>query len=236
MAIVLVIDDDAHFRRLASVALAAKAHTVLEAGRCAQGSSLLARNKPDLIIMDGLLPDGDGAAWVKAQRAAGCTVPVIFISAFRKTPREQQALARESGIDEMMAKPITAAGLLAKVERVLKKHGADREEEVVLGADELRILEAMRGQYAADLPNLVSGLQTAVKQLGVNPHDSALLGVARRRAHQIAGTAGSFGFAAVGDACAGLEQTIIALQAGGELGPVEAALRALVLADFPELA
>jgi HPt (histidine-containing phosphotransfer) domain-containing protein len=105
----------------------------------------------------------------------------------------------------------------------------------VLGEGELRALELMRAQYSADLPNLVAGLQAAVKQLAASPRDLAVQGVARRRAHQIAGTAGSFGFAAIGDACAGLEQTIVALQAGGELGPVEAALRALVLADFPEL-
>ncbi len=236
MAIVLIIDDDAHFRRLASVTLSAKGHTVLEAGRCSAGSDLLLKHKPGLIIMDGLLPDGDGAAWVKAQRSSGCMVPVLFVSAFRKSPRELQTLARQSGIEEVLAKPITAPELLAKVERLLRKHGIGSGEEPVLGADDLRALELMSAHYAADLPNLVAGLQTAVKQLGINPRDPALQGVTRRRAHQVAGTAGSFGFAAIGDACAGLEQTVIALQAGGELAPVEAALRALVLADFPELA
>jgi DNA-binding response OmpR family regulator len=236
MASVLIIDDDSHFRRLASVTLSSRGHTVIEAGRCAEGGRAIAKQKPDLIIMDGLLPDGDGAAWVKSQRAAGLSVPVLFVSAFRKSPREQQALARESGIDSVLGKPISAAELLAKVESTLKKHGGSEDQvEVVLGEGELRALELMRAQYSADLPNLVAGLQAAVKQLAASPRDLAVQGVARRRAHQIAGTAGSFGFAAIGDACAGLEQTIVALQAGGELGPVEAALRALVLADFPEL-
>lgn len=235
MATVLVIDDDAHFRRLASVTLSAKGHTVLEAGRCSDGAKALARSRPDLIIMDGLLPDGDGAAWVKAQKAAGMTVPVLFCSAFRKTPREQQALAKDAGIEAVLAKPATAADLLARVERVLKKHGAEIEEEVVLDADALRALEQMRVQYTADLPNLVAGLQRAVQQLTAAPRDAALQGVARRRAHQIAGTAGSFGLPAIGDACSRLEQALVALQAGGELGPVELALRALDLADFPAL-
>ena len=236
MATVLIIDDDAHFRRLASVTLSAKGHTVVEGGRCSECETLLSRHRPDLLIMDGLLPDGDGAAWVKAQRVSGLSIPVLFVSAFRKTQREQQALTRDSGIDEMLGKPITAPELLAKVERVLKKHGGGSEQEPTLGSDDLRALELMQAQYAADLPNLVTGLQAAVKQLSASPRDAALQGVARRRAHQIAGTGGSFGFAAIGDACAGLEQTIVALQAGGQLGPVEAALRALVLADFPDLA
>ncbi len=235
MATVLVLDDDANFRQLASLTLNAAGHTVLEAGRCSAAASVLRSHKPDLLIVDGLLPDGEGTAWVKAQRGGGMTAPVVFISAFRKNSKELQPLLKASGIDHSLAKPATAAELLATVERVLRQHGIERKEEVTLGSEELRALEQMRARYAADLPGVISALQTSVRQLAANSGDAALRGVARRRAHQLAGTAGSFGFAPVGDACAKIEQAIIALQAGSEIGPVEAALRELVLADFPEL-
>lgn len=236
MANVLVVDDDPNFRRLVSVTLGAAGHTVLDAGRCGAAANALKSHKLDLLIVDGLLPDGDGVAWVKGQRASGMKVPVLFISAFRKTAREQQTLASNAGIDDVLAKPVTAPELLAKVERVLKKHGFESEELVLLGDEELRALEEMRAQYAAALPGVIAALQASVTELAANPGDAVLQGLARRRAHQLAGTAGSFGYAPLGDACAGLEQAILALRAGGPLQPVQAALRALVLADFPDLA
>lgn len=235
MATILVVDDDAHFRRLVSVTLTAKQHQVLEADRCSAGSQLLRGAKPDLIILDGLLPDGDGAAWIKQQRAGGLRAPVLFISAFRKSVKEQQALVTEWGVEATLAKPITAPELLGKVERMLQKHAGGADAPVVLSEQEQRALAEMSRQYAADLPGLVQGLQAAVRQLSAKPREAALQGVARRRAHQIAGSAGSFGFADTGDACALIEQAIINLQHGGDLEPVEKALRKLLLADFPEL-
>ena len=235
MPTILVVDDDAHFRRLVSVTLTAKGYDVLEAARCAAGTTMLQTNKVDLIILDGLLPDGDGTAWVKQQRAAGPIAPVLFISAFRKSAKEQQALAAEIAVEGMLAKPITGPELLAKVDRLLQKHGTGEAEEIALSADEKSALAQMSAQYAADLPTLVAGLQQAVGQLKLKPREGPLQGVARRRAHQIAGTAGSFGFAEIGDACALIEQAVVALQKGGEFEPVEKALNKLVLADFPEL-
>lgn len=236
MAIVLVVDDDANFRQLASLTLNAAGHTVLEAARCSAAVAVLRNHKPDLLVVDGLLPDGDGAAWVKNQRAGGMTIPVLYVSAFRRPDVEQQELLREAGIEASLVKPATAPELLTKVERVLHNHGIERVEEVWLGEAELQALEQMRAQYASDLPGVIAALQTSVRQLAASPASTALQGVARRRAHQLAGTAGSFGFGPVGDACAKLEQAIVALQAGGPFAPVEAALEDLVFADFPELA
>ena len=80
--------------------------------------------------------------------------------------------------------------------------------------DSLDELEQMRLRYAQELPELVSGLSVAVTQLRGRPEQPALLCEARRRAHQIAGMAGSFGFGAVGDACAAIEAALLKLQRG----------------------
>lgn len=236
MATLLVVDDDAHFRRLVSVTLSAKGHQVLEAARCSEGNKLLRGAQPELIILDGLLPDGDGAAWIKQHRAGGLRVPVLFVSAFRKSAKDQQALVTEWGVEATLAKPVSPPDLLAKVERMLQRSPGEAGEPAALSDDEQRALAEMSRQYAHDLPGLVQGLQEAVRQLEARPREGTLQGVARRRAHQIAGSAGSFGFADIGDACARIEQAIINLQQGGDLEPVQKALQRLVLADFPDLA
>jgi CheY-like chemotaxis protein len=77
------------------------------------------------------------------------------------------------------------------------------------------------------LAKVERGLKTALEQLRSSPRDSGLQGVARRRAHQIAGTAGSFGFDQIGDSCATLEDALARLQAGFDFAPVAAALDSL---------
>lgn len=83
-----------------------------------------------------------------------------------------------------------------------------------LGPAELTELEEMRRDYAARLPAMLRGIQDALDQLRRSPRDPAAQGVARRRAHDLAGTAGSFGFEAVGEICAAMEAAIASLQSG----------------------
>lgn len=118
---ILLIDDDPDFRHAAHRFLRSHGHVILEAGRCQDGERLLAMHLVDFVIVDGLLPDGDGLAWVKRQRDAGMKLPVLFVSAFRKTAQEQQRLRQECGLNDFLDKPITAAALLARVERLEKQ-------------------------------------------------------------------------------------------------------------------
>ncbi|OLD47489.1 MAG: hypothetical protein AUI48_03540 [Chloroflexi bacterium 13_1_40CM_2_68_14] len=72
-------------------------------------------------------------------------------------------------------------------------------------------LEALREAYTAELPQQLAGIALAVHQLRVAPSSAALRGVVRRRAHRVAGTAGSFGYDDIGDACARIEQGVLSL-------------------------
>jgi DNA-binding response OmpR family regulator len=173
---------------LVSTVIAGCGHKLIAVSSAKSAKPFLTEGGPDLVILDGLLPDADGATWLKGQRAQGMQLPVLFVSAFRKTARNQQRLKEECGVEDFLAKPTSAPALLAKVER---------------------------------------GLKTALEQLRSSPRDCGLQGVARRRAHQIAGTAGSFGFDQIGDSCATLEDALALLQAGFDFAPVAAALDSL---------
>jgi DNA-binding response OmpR family regulator len=229
MATILLIDDDPCFRSLVSTVISGCGHKLIEVSSVKTAHPFLAEGGIDLVILDGLLPDADGAGWLKGQRSRGMRLPVLFVSAFRKSVKDQQRIKDESGAQDFLAKPTTAPALLAKVERMLQKSAPAAEVQAVLRPEDLLILKEMEEEYAITLPGFVAGLKAALEQLRANPRDTALQGVARRRAHQIAGTAGSFGFAQVGDACAAIEDSVVLLQAGSgsNFAPVAKALAAL---------
>ncbi len=229
MATILLIDDDSCFRNFVSTVIAGCGHKLIEVGSARTARPFLVEGGLDLVILDGLLPDADGTKWLRSQRTQGMTLPVLFVSAFCKTLRDQERTKTESGADAVLAKPTTAPVLLAKVERMLQKSAPSQELQAVLRPEDLILLQEMEREYALTLPGFVAGLKTALEQLRSNPSDSGLQGVARRRAHQIAGTAGSFGFARVGDACAAIEDSLAVLQAdsGSAFAPVAAALASL---------
>jgi HPt (histidine-containing phosphotransfer) domain-containing protein len=89
-------------------------------------------------------------------------------------------------------------------------------------------LAALAAAFERELPAMVQGLVLAIDRLRASPADVALRGMARRRAHQIAGVAGSFGFEAVGEVCAGIERALQRMDSSCDFGPeIDAGLRVL---------
>ena len=104
-------------------------------------------------------------------------------------------------------KPVLPVDLVMKVESALRAAGVESS----LSRQAQGELEALREAYTAELPQQLAGIALAVHQLRVAPSSAALRGVVRRRAHRVAGTAGSFGYDDIGDACARIEQGVLSL-------------------------
>jgi DNA-binding response OmpR family regulator len=189
MAKVLVIDDDAVFRKLVSVSLEAEGHDVVEAGRVRDAEARLSTLKPDVILVDGLLPDGDGAVWI-AKRRKALGVPVIFATAFWKGNRESRELHANAKPDGLLRKPATPEQIVAEVDRVLGKPSRARSP---MGASPAT-WEALRAEYESELPGRLANLHEQLRTVQQRPRDTVLFAEVRREAHELAGTAGSFGF------------------------------------------
>jgi len=202
MATILILDDDAFFRRTAAASLAHR-HQVVEVSRCKEADQRLQARPFDLLIVDGLLPDGDGLQWIGTFRKRDAVTPVLFVSAFRKDDGETQKLKLPNLT--VLHKPVLPADLMAKVENALRSTGS----AVPLPKAALAELELLKAEYGRDLPGKVQGVRSAAAELRRNPGSAVLRGIARLRAHTIAGGAGSFGFDQVGDACAAIEQAIL---------------------------
>lgn len=111
---VLVLEDDKVFRQKILVPqLEQRGYRVVEATRIRQAEQLLATEQPDLLVVDGLLPDGNGIDFIKRLREVGEQVPVLFLSAFFKDLGTFEQL-RRLGRVEVLRKPINA-DLLARL-------------------------------------------------------------------------------------------------------------------------
>jgi two-component system chemotaxis response regulator CheY len=115
---ILVVEDDDAIRELVSDVLRDDGYEVREATNGAEALGRIQDERPDLIVLDLMMPVMDGWTFVeKCHRQAFCNdVPIIVTSASHDLPRTAERL-RSFGVRTCLAKPFDVDGLLALVER-----------------------------------------------------------------------------------------------------------------------
>jgi len=116
---VLVIDDEPNIRELVQVALKFHGCAVTLGATGDDALSLAASEKPDLIVLDVMLPDADGFEVCRRLRAAGDDVPVIFLTARDATSDTVTGLT--IGGDDYITKPFSVEALVARIRAVLRR-------------------------------------------------------------------------------------------------------------------
>jgi len=133
---ILLVDDEETLREMVvSILRRAGFCNVFTAGSCREAGKVFARETPHLILLDVMLPDGDGFSLFKRLREHS-EVPVIFLSA--RDEDESRLRGLGLGADDYITKPFLPEELILRVKAVLKRvyRAKDvREEEMVaLGA------------------------------------------------------------------------------------------------------
>jgi two-component system, chemotaxis family, chemotaxis protein CheY len=115
---ILVVDDDDAIRGLVSEVLRDDGYDVREATNGVEALDQLCQERPDLIVLDLMMPVMDGWAFVEeCHRKPWCgDVPILVTSASHDLPRTAERLSR-FGVRTCLAKPFDVDGLLALVER-----------------------------------------------------------------------------------------------------------------------
>ncbi len=129
MAKVLVVDDEPQIRRFLRVALSNQGHAVHEAGSVHEAISLVAAERPEAVILDLGLPDGNGLQVVKSLREWS-DIPILILSV-----REQEAdkiAALDAGADDYLTKPFSTGELLARMRAALRRVSRPQQESMVL--------------------------------------------------------------------------------------------------------
>ena len=145
---VLVIDDDRHMRMLIrNILFALGVKDVAEASDGKHAMDELDSSRPDLILCDFKMEPMGGMEFIRQFRANADNpyrlVPIIMITAYAEL--ETVANARDSGVSEFMAKPLSAAALEKRIQRALEDQRGFVESETFAGPDRRRKIMASLG-------------------------------------------------------------------------------------------
>ncbi|MGA2344096.1 MAG: two-component system response regulator KdpE [Steroidobacteraceae bacterium] len=119
LPVAILIEDERQIRRFVRTALEAEGWSVVEAETMRQGLADAGTRKPDLIILDLGLPDGDGMEFLRELRGWS-KVPVIVLSA--RVDEQDKIEALDGGADDYLTKPFGVGELLARVRAASRRH------------------------------------------------------------------------------------------------------------------
>ncbi|MEO7754539.1 MAG: response regulator transcription factor [Terracoccus sp.] len=136
MAMVLVVDDEERIRGLLSRSLSSEGHSVVSAPSATVALDRLERHAIDLVLLDLVMPGGNGLSVLRAMAERRDETPVIVLSGVTDVATRVQAL--DQGAVDVVAKPFSLTELLARVRRNV---GASRPaaEEHVLDVGDLHL-------------------------------------------------------------------------------------------------
>jgi two-component system OmpR family response regulator len=115
----LVVDDEATILELLSGSLRLAGFEVVTATSGAEAVRAAASSRPDLVLLDVMMPDGDGFEALRRIRSGGSEVPVIFLTARDEVPDRVRGFT--VGGDDYVTKPFSLEELLGRIRAVLKR-------------------------------------------------------------------------------------------------------------------
>jgi two-component system KDP operon response regulator KdpE len=115
---ILVIDDNGRDRRLLRDVLESEQFAVEEAADGAEGLRVLFASRPDIVLLDVMMPNMDG--WVVCERIREITdVPIIMLTSLNR--EEEVVKGLELGADDFVSKPVSPRQLIARVRAVMRR-------------------------------------------------------------------------------------------------------------------
>ena len=145
MTTVLIVEDEKEIRRFVRLALQNEELKVFDADTLQRGLIEAATRKPDLVILDLGLPDGDGTDFIRDLRQWSA-IPVIVLSA--RSDEQDKIAALDAGADDYLTKPFGIGELLARVRVALRRHSGQQPDARIHFADVSVDFTARRVQRA----------------------------------------------------------------------------------------
>ncbi|MDP6604080.1 MAG: response regulator [Rhodospirillales bacterium] len=224
---ILYVEDEPRIRSITKMALEKAGFIVQECDTGKAAVEAAPRFQPHLILMDVRMPGMDGPATLRALRDMSGfeATPIVFMTAGVTDKDMEDYIAM--GAADVITKPFKPTGLPDRLKEIWFRSVPDEPAE---SDDEMeRIQESFRAELAEWLQDIISmGRMIGTDKAEGDP--KALVESLRERAHQVAGTAGTFGFEEIGDAALELELLCVALLEHGDtadLSKIGAAMAAL---------
>lgn len=143
---ILVVDDEPKISEICRDYLTAAGFEVITAADGVKGLALARKEHPDLIVLDGMLPQMDGLDVMRELRRDS-SIPVIMLTA--RVEESDKLVGLELGADDYITKPFSPRELVARVRTVLRRAAGTAPTEVIRAGD----LTLDRTRYHATLPD-----------------------------------------------------------------------------------
>jgi two-component system OmpR family response regulator len=150
---VLVVDDEPNIVDVISMALRFEGFAVESAGSGADAIAAVAASRPQVMVLDVMLPDIDGFEVARRLASARAGVPILFLTARDATEDIVRGLTL--GGDDYMTKPFSLEELVARIRTILRRSGLSEPESAKLAFADLELdedtREVSRGSRAIEL-------------------------------------------------------------------------------------
>ena len=209
---VLYVEDVAVIRLLAKQALESAGG--FSVALCSSGEEAVGKAvsfAPDIILLDVMMPGMDGPATLRALRQLPETArtPVVFMTG--DAGPDDLLRYRQLGAVEVIAKPFDPLTLAARVGGVFRQQAFEVSSEK---ADSQAEFAGLQRDYLQGLPEKLAGLKAVFENRG-NGLEPESLREAGFIAHSLAGSAGSFGFQAIGEHARKLQELLLPYSSAG---------------------
>jgi len=149
--LVLIVDDEAAIREMIRVALDMAEFDCLEAANAQEAHAAMVDHKPDLVLLDWMLPGTSGIELLRRFKREDLTkeIPVIMLTAKGEEDNKIQGL--DVGADDYITKPFAPRELMARIKAVLRRTG-QLEDESAIDVQELRLDPASHRVFIQQQP------------------------------------------------------------------------------------
>lgn len=170
---ILLVEDDAFISDGLSEILTKEGYCLTNTDNVSEAKSIIENNKFDLIILDVMLPDGNGFDLCSFIRISDSTVPILFLTACDDEFQIVRGL--DAGADDYVTKPFKLLELLSRVRALLRRNNKSviKSKDIVLDCEHMTV--KMNGQFVFVTPIEYQILSTLMRNNGVIVTRSILL-------------------------------------------------------------
>ena len=128
---ILIVDDEVAIREMIVMSLEMAGYDCIEAGDIQRAHSMIVDEKPDLVLLDWMLPGGNGIELLRRLRRDEMTaeLPVIMLTA--KTEEDNKIQGLDVGADDYITKPFAPREMLSRIKAVLRRAGHGESEKAI---------------------------------------------------------------------------------------------------------
>ena len=147
MATVLIVDDDPKLLKMLGRTLVYEGFRVLSASNGVEALAEIQAHRPDVVVLDWMMPGMDGLTALESLRAGGDQTLVLMLTA--RDAVENRVAGLEGGADDYLVKPFAPAELLARIHALLRRPSVSLNDDA-LSYDNLRLNPVTREVWRGD--------------------------------------------------------------------------------------